>query len=95
MARFWVYILFNASGELYVGQTSCLGLRLWEHNQGLTPSNRSGRPWRLLYIFPCGSRANALRMESNYQAYVSKYHRLPFIRDRADGYELLLRLVLG
>ncbi|MCA9878133.1 MAG: GIY-YIG nuclease family protein [Thermomicrobiales bacterium] len=46
----WVYILTNRSGTLYIGCTSNLPRRLWEHQQGQVPGfTAQYRITRLIY----------------------------------------------
>ena len=43
----YVYILRNPKGQLYVGSTNNLRRRLDEHNSGKTPTTRMLGPFRL------------------------------------------------
>ena len=46
----WVYILTNRSDTLYIGCTTDLARRLWEHQQGQTPGfTAQYRITRLIY----------------------------------------------
>ena len=46
-----MYILSNASGQLYVGVTSRLQERLWEHRTSATPGYTSRHGiYRLVYV---------------------------------------------
>ncbi len=63
---FWVYILENADGKLYIGQTDDLERRLGEHN---SPEAGSGKfthkngPWKLAWQEMHPSRASAMARE--------------------------------
>jgi len=60
---FWVYILKNRKGQLYVGQTKGVILRLQRHNKGDTPQTRDGRPWEIAYTEVCFTREIAVNRE--------------------------------
>ncbi|MGH9735492.1 MAG: GIY-YIG nuclease family protein [Candidatus Acidiferrales bacterium] len=65
--QFFVYVLVNAEGKTYVGQTSDLERRLVQHNDPncrltLYTKRHSG-PWRLLHSESFPSRAAAMRRE--------------------------------
>ena len=62
-----VYVLVNACGGTYVGQTSDLARRLAQHND---PANhlsmhtkRRPGPWILLHVESFSTRADAMRRE--------------------------------
>jgi predicted GIY-YIG superfamily endonuclease len=63
---FWVYVLENAAGRLYVGSTDDPDRRLAEHND---PTASRGRyttkhgPWRLIWSEPHPTRSSAMRRE--------------------------------
>jgi putative endonuclease len=66
MARqFWVYILSSKSrGALYVGMTSDLGRRVWEHKNNLVEGFTSKyKADRLVYYEALEESENALRRE--------------------------------
>ena len=59
-----VYILHSASTErYYTGHTSDLDRRLREHNAGVTPSNRGGMPWSIVWKSEGMSRGEAMKLE--------------------------------
>ena len=63
---FWVYILENAKGRFYVGQTADLEKRLVHHNR--TDSfnghfTRKNGPWKLVWSEEHLTRSSAVRRE--------------------------------
>ena len=63
---FWVYILENPKGTLYVGQTSDLPNRLVDHNRTDCFDGhytRKNGPWRLVWSEPHESLSSAVRRE--------------------------------
>lgn len=48
---------------MYMGFTSDLKKRIVEHNQGLTPSTRRYKPWKLIYYEACLNEVDAKRRE--------------------------------
>jgi len=60
----WVYVLRSEkAGQHYVGVTAHLQQRISRHNNGQTPSTRSGVPWRLVYRERCPDHAHARERE--------------------------------
>jgi predicted GIY-YIG superfamily endonuclease len=47
----YVYILqsINSPKQLYIGKSGDLKKRITSHNQGLTPSTKRYKPWKLLW----------------------------------------------
>jgi putative endonuclease len=66
MAGGWVYIMTNRpNGTLYVGVTSDLARRAWEHRQGTIPGfTRRYRLKRLVYAEYHENIRNAIQRES-------------------------------
>lgn len=62
---YWVYILTNRSGTLYVGMTSDLERRIAEHRAGHYPNAFTERYAidRLIYAEPYASARNAVQRE--------------------------------
>jgi putative endonuclease len=62
---FWVYILENASGRLYVGHTDNLEARLFRHNRTDNRSTytRQHGPWTLVWSEAHETRASAMSRE--------------------------------
>ena len=65
---FWVYVLQSeTTGEIYIGQTHDLDMRLAQHNDPahdltLHTKRRKG-PWRLVYSEDVPTRSTAMRRE--------------------------------
>ena len=62
----WVYILENAKGIFYIGQTSDLQKRLRDHNRTdcvVSHYTRKNGPWRLVCSEPHETRSSAVRRE--------------------------------
>jgi len=61
---YYVYVLKSRrNGFLYIGMTSNLKRRLYEHGIGHVRSTRSRRPLSLMYLEECGNRASARSRE--------------------------------
>lgn len=61
---FYVYVLESLkNGQSYIGYTSDLRKRLKEHNQGLNPSTKRYKPWRIIYYEACLDEEDARRRE--------------------------------
>lgn len=64
--KFWVYILENAIGRFYVGQTENLLRRVAEHQESdchLEKFTHKHGPWKLVWSEPHPDRASAMRRE--------------------------------
>lgn len=63
-SMFYTYVLQSENySEIYTGFTSDLKKRVAEHNQGLTPSTKRYRPWKLIYYEACLNEKDAKRRE--------------------------------
>ena len=60
---FFVYILQNAEGQFYIGQTSDLELRLQRHNKGRVFWTKSRGPWKMVYSERLETRSEAMKQE--------------------------------
>lgn len=61
---FYTYFLHSENyDETYTGFTSDLRSRIKEHNQGMTPSTRRYKPWKLIYYEACLNEKDAKRRE--------------------------------
>ena len=63
---FWVYILENAKGKFYIGQTADLEERLRDHNRTDCFDGhftRKNRPWRLVWCEQHETRSSAILRE--------------------------------
>jgi len=66
---FFVYVLKSESTHSsYVGYTSNLHKRLFEHNSGKSLSTRGKRPWRLIYEEEYGTRSEAASRERYFKS---------------------------
>lgn len=62
---FYIYVLQSeVRDELYTGFTADLKRRVVEHNQGITPSTKRYRPWKLIYYEACLNEIDAQRRET-------------------------------
>ena len=69
----WVYILECSDGSYYVGSTTHLELRLWQHQQGLGAEyTRHRLPVRLVFSQECEHIAEAFHLEKRYQGWSRK-----------------------
>ena len=60
---FTVYVIRNAQGQLYIGQTSDVQHRLEQHNLGESWWTASRGPWQLVRSEEYPPRAEAIRRE--------------------------------
>ena len=60
---YYVYVLRNAHGQLYVGSTDDLDRRVQQHQQGETRWTRNRGPWTLALTESFPARADAMRRE--------------------------------
>jgi putative endonuclease len=70
MKRYWVYIMTNRAGTLYVGVTNNLQRRLWEHKNRLLPdfTNRYAID-RVVYVEETNDVAAAIEREKEIKAW--------------------------
>jgi putative endonuclease len=88
----WVYILECSDGSYYVGSTTHLELRLWQHQQGVGAEyTRHRLPVRLVFSQECEHIAEAFNLEKRYQGW-SRRKRKALIR---GDYEALPGLSRG
>jgi putative endonuclease len=62
---YYVYVLRNTSGRLYIGFTSDLNRRVSQHQQGEGGWTRRRGPWELLHYEIFEDRVEALKREKN------------------------------
>lgn len=65
-ANWTLYIIQSVpTGRLYTGITTDPTRRVKEHNGSSRGARytRIGRPWKIVYLEPCGSQSDALRRE--------------------------------
>ncbi|PKD43035.1 GIY-YIG nuclease family protein [Rhodohalobacter barkolensis] len=63
---FYTYIIFSKSkNRYYTGYTSSTPQdRLNRHNNGMTPSTKSGIPWELVFFKSFDSKSDAIKFEN-------------------------------
>ena len=67
---FFLYILWSESaGRFYIGNTKNMPARLAHHNAGGTPSTKSFRPWKLVYIETFGTLHEARKREKQIKSW--------------------------
>ena len=77
---FSVYILANSEGHLYIGVTSRLRERLWQHRTGATPGYASKhRIHRLVYVEQSTDARAALAREKQLKGW-TRQRKLALIR---------------
>ncbi len=61
---YYVYVLLSLKdNKKYVGSTADIKKRFLQHQNGLVPSTKSRKPFRLLYYESFSSKKDALREE--------------------------------
>ena len=60
---YFVYIIKNNSGKIYIGQTYDLEKRIREHNESGTGYTSKFRPWKLIHNENFSSRKEAMARE--------------------------------
>lgn len=60
---FYVYVIENLTGDLYMGYTKDLRNRLKEHNRKENFSTKNRGPWNLIYYEACLNIKDAKRRE--------------------------------
>lgn len=60
---YYIYIIENGKGDLYIGSTTNLAKRLKEHNRGDNFSTKVGPPWKIIYCEACLDEKDAMRRE--------------------------------
>src|SRR5437660_1184642 len=72
---FWVYILQNRVGQVYIGHTQDLALRIFSHNRSdkiLGKFTRKNGPWNLVWSEQHLDRASAMRRERQIKSWKSR-----------------------
>ena len=71
----FVYALRSEkTGRRYIGCTQDVSARLDKHNNGATPSTRTGRPWRVIHTEEFESKSEALSRERFLKSGQSREH---------------------
>lgn len=85
---FYMYVLQSLkNGELYIGYTENLKVRLEKHNHGAVPSTKRYMPWKLIYYEACLNQEDAQRRERYFKT--SQGRRL--MKRRLKEYFFLLK----
>ncbi|RJO60924.1 MAG: GIY-YIG nuclease family protein [Dehalococcoidia bacterium] len=61
--QYFVYVLRNPQGRLYIGFTTDLQRRLQQHQNGETGWTKRYRPWELVYHEVYSNRSEAIKRE--------------------------------
>ncbi|MEE9466086.1 MAG: GIY-YIG nuclease family protein, partial [Candidatus Neomarinimicrobiota bacterium] len=70
LQKYFVYILQSESDSgYYIGFTSSLERRIWEHNSGKTRSLKHRRPLRLVYFEEYSSKSEAKAREQQIKSW--------------------------
>ena len=69
---YFVYVLINLDGRLYVGFTENLKQRVAAHNAGDVSSTKSQRPWKLIFFEGYTNKDDALRREQYFKTTAGK-----------------------
>ncbi len=73
---FYIYILENLEGSIYVGYTANLQQRFRAHNKGKSVYTSSKRPWGLVYYEAFRSMKDARAREATLKNYGSSLGQL-------------------
>jgi putative endonuclease len=94
MARWSVYLVRTAQGELYTGIALDVRGRLAEHAEGRGAKYLRGRgPLQLVYRRVIGERGRALRVERRIKS-LSRAAKVELVRSKPTQADLLKRLAL-
>lgn len=66
--EYFVYILLLNDGSFYKGMTPDLEVRLKNHEKGRCYSTRNKLPFKLIYVQPCLSRVEAIKMDKYFKS---------------------------
>jgi putative endonuclease len=91
MKQYYVYIMTNASGTLYVGVTSNLEARSWQHRAGAVPGfTKRYRISRVLYFETTNDAVVAIEREKQLKGWTRK-KKLDLVKKMNPGLEDLSR----
>jgi putative endonuclease len=61
---FYTYVLYSENfNKIYIGQSSDLEKRFWEHNNGFSKYTKRYIPWKIIYKETFESRSEAMKRE--------------------------------
>lgn len=78
----YIYAIYNSTAKkLYIGQTSNLNRRLWEHNQkiGIHFTAKTVGQWKIIYKEEVNTRNEALVREKQLKSYRGRQFIKKFI----------------
>ena len=65
---FYTYVIKSIKDDkIYAGHTNNLKERIQQHNQGLVPSTKNRRPFKLLYCEACNILEDAIKREKSFK----------------------------
>lgn len=68
-----VYILYSTKlDRYYVGSTINFERRFNEHESGINPSTKSGRPWSIMFTHETPTYANARNIENRIKSWKNR-----------------------
>ncbi len=83
MEQGYLYILESIlNGKYYIGSTTNLLRRIYDHNTGNTPSTKSGRPWKLVFSLQIGSLSKARTLELKLEKHKSRKILEQIVKDQ-------------
>lgn len=93
---YYTYILKSLKDrKMYTGFTRNLKLRFEQHNQGLSQSTKSRKPFKLIYYEACLDKKDAMKREKYFKTHFGKM----FLKNRlksylTGGFTLLMSLLV-
>jgi len=82
---YYTYVLKSEiDGNLYVGYTENLKLRIEQHNRGYVKSTQKRRPLKLIYFEACINQQDALKREK----YLKTFYGKMFLKKRLQNWNL-------
>ncbi|MDD2807482.1 MAG: GIY-YIG nuclease family protein [Patescibacteria group bacterium] len=67
--NYFVYIIKNQQGAIYIGQTKNIFVRLKVHNSNEVFSTKNQGPWKLIYFEEFTSRSDAMAREKQLKSF--------------------------
>ena len=64
MMGFFVYVLRNPAGKLYIGMSDDVARRLEQHNSGRSKWTKGKGPWQIVWLSEMLSLSDARRLEN-------------------------------
>ena len=80
---YYTYIIQSQKNDrFYIGSCHDIDIRIIRHNAGATPSTKSGRPWKLMYLETYQTNSEALKREREIKSKKSRKY-IEFLIDSA------------